>query len=145
VPEIGALGDAGDSAHERLVVVETRRILGADVPALHVTAVRVPIFVGTCLSVVIESDGPIPVEEVGAALRGAPGVLLHDGEMACPTPRGVVGSPATHVGRLRGDPTVPHGVALWVTLDTLAKGRAVNAVQIAELLVRDHLPACNSV
>jgi aspartate-semialdehyde dehydrogenase len=46
---------------------------------------------------------------------------------------------------LRGDPTVPHGVALWVTLDTLAKGRAVNAVQIAELLVRDHLPACSSV
>jgi aspartate-semialdehyde dehydrogenase len=145
VPEIGPLDDVGVSTHERLVAEETGRILGADVPPLHVTAVRVPIFVGTCLSVVIESEGPIPVEEVAAALRGAPGILMHEGEMPCPTPRGVVGSSATHIGRLRGDPTVPNGVALWVALDTLAKGRAVNAVQIAELLVRDHLPACNSV
>ena len=145
VPVIGALDGAGMSGHERLVMAETRRILGAEVPPLHVTAVRVPIFVGTCLSVVVESDGPMPAEEVSAALRGAPGILLHEGDGANPTPRGVAGSPATHIGRVREDPTVPHGVALWITIDTLAKGRAVNAVQIAELLVRDHLLECSSV
>jgi aspartate-semialdehyde dehydrogenase len=144
VPEIGALGDDGVSAHERLVTEETTRILGAEMPPLHVTAVRVPIFVGTCLSLVVESDGPIPLEEVAAALRSAPGILLHEGTLPQPTPRGVSGSSATHVGRLRADPTVPHGVALWVTIDTLAKGRATNAVQIAELLARDRLLECSS-
>ena len=144
VPAVGALDGLGTSTHERHVEEEARRVLGPDVPALHVTAVRVPIFVGTCLSLVVESEGPMPVAEVATALRGAPGILLHEGEAAYPTPREIAGSPATHVGRLRADPTVPHGVAVWITLDTLAKGRAVNAVQIGELIARDHLAECSS-
>lgn len=139
IPEIGRLDEMGVSAHERQVAAEAERVLGPGLPSLMLTAVRVPIFVGTAISLVIESDGPMSAIDVSEALRNAPGVLLHEGEDPSPTPRDVAGSPATHVGRVREDPTVPHGVALWIAMDSLAKGRAVNAVQITELIARDHL------
>jgi aspartate-semialdehyde dehydrogenase len=74
---------------------------------------------------------------VAEVLRPAPGLFLHGAdEGAFVTLRGVAGSSATHVGRLRDDPSVPHGVQCWVAIDAVVKGRALNAVQVGELLVR---------
>ena len=74
---------------------------------------------------------------VADVLRPAPGILLHErqDERALSL-RAVVGSEATHVGRLRDDPSVRNGVSLWVVIDSIVKGRALNAVQVGERLVR---------
>jgi aspartate-semialdehyde dehydrogenase len=75
--------------------------------------------------------------DVAAVLRPAPGILLHGAAEASATSlRAVVGSEATHVGRLRDDRSVRHGVSLWIAIDSVVKGRALNAVQIGEHLVR---------
>ena len=138
VPQVGAFEPSGATAHEAQVVAELGKVLGAAAPPLAVCAVRVPVMAGVGLAVSIESDTPMPVADVATVLRPAPGVLLHAGEeRALATLREVVGSEATHVSRLRVDASVPHGVACWVAIDSVVKGRALNAVQVAELLVRD--------
>jgi aspartate-semialdehyde dehydrogenase len=72
-----------------------------------------------------------------SAVPDRAGCLHEDGDVVTlPTPADVVGSQATHVARLRRDDTVPHGLALWVALDSIEKGAALNAVQIAEILIR---------
>jgi aspartate-semialdehyde dehydrogenase len=74
---------------------------------------------------------------VADVLRPAPGILLHGRDDERPLSlRAVVGSDATHVGRLRDDPSVRHGVSCWTVMDSIVKGRALNAVQVAEHLVR---------
>lgn len=140
VPQLGALEPGGASAHETAVAAEVARILGDPSLALHVTTVRVPAFFGVGLSVLVETEGPMAPDDAAAVLRPAPGVLLHD-DPSDPyaTFADVAGSAATHVGRVRRDPTVEHGLALWAVIDSIVKGAALNAVQVAEILVRDHL------
>jgi aspartate-semialdehyde dehydrogenase len=118
-------------------VAELEKVLGDSLPPLAVTAVRVPAFVGIGLSVTLESEEPMTASSVGEALRPAPGILLHErqDERALSL-RAVVGSDATHVGRLRDDPSVRNGVNLWVVIDSIVKGRALNALQIGERLIR---------
>jgi aspartate-semialdehyde dehydrogenase len=99
--------------------------------------VRVPVFVGHSEAVNIEFEQPISDDEARAILREAPGVLVIDkrepgGYM---TPVECVGDYATFVSRIRVDPTVENGLALWVVSDNLRKGAALNAVQIAESLI----------
>jgi aspartate-semialdehyde dehydrogenase len=97
-------------------------------------------FFGLGLSVVLETEQPLSADDAVELLRPAPGVLLHaSAEDAYPTPVEVTGSAATHVGRIRTDPSVENGLALWISLDNVGKGSALNAVEIAELLARDHL------
>ena len=115
-----------------------RKILDHPALSLQVTAVRVPMFFGMGASVMVELERPLDRAAASAVLRSARGLLMHeDGDVVTlPTPADVVGSQATHVARLRRDDTVPHGLALWVALDSIEKGAALNAVQIAEILIR---------
>ncbi|WP_421996927.1 aspartate-semialdehyde dehydrogenase [Reyranella sp.] len=120
----------GYSEEEVKLREESRKIL--EIPGLPVagTCVRVPVYTGHSLSINAEFDRALPPAEALAILRDAPGVALSD----VPTPLEATGRDAVLVGRVRVDPTVKHGLALFVTGDNLRKGAALNAVQIAELL-----------
>lgn len=140
VPQVGGLTPNGESGYEAGVVEEVRRILAQPALPMLVTAVRVPAFFGIGLAVSLETSRSLAPEDAAAVLRPAPGVLLHDDPIRpYATLADTVGSGATHVGRLRRDPSVEHGLALWLAIDSIGKGAALNAVQVAELLVRDWL------
>ena len=94
---------------------------------------RVPAFTGHSLSINATFEQPLSPTQATELLAGAPGVVLHD----LPTPLGATGIDETLVGRIRRDPTVPHGLALFVAGDNLRKGAALNAVQIAEELLAE--------
>lgn len=135
IPQVDDFVPGGRTRAEWEIERQTRQLLGhADLP-LVVTCVQVPTFYGQAYSVLVETERPLDLESARALLRVAPGVLLAD-EDTYPTLADVVGSDATHVGRLRDDSTVPHGLALWAVIDGLRKGGATNAVQIAELALR---------
>ena len=105
---------------------------------------RVPVRIGHSEAVNIEFHKPITVEQARAALGRAPGIVLVDDYAKGEVPLALrcEGRDETFVGRVRRDPTVPHGLNLWVVADNLRKGAATNAVQIAEVLVeRGWLPA----
>jgi aspartate-semialdehyde dehydrogenase len=123
-------GDEGWTDEELKLRNESRKIL--EIPGLKVagTCVRVPVYTGHSLSVHAEFDRPISVARAKALLAAAPGVELLD----VPTPLEAAGRDACYVGRIRRDPTVDHGLVLFVANDNLRKGAALNAVQIAELL-----------
>jgi aspartate-semialdehyde dehydrogenase len=138
VPQVGTVEVDGITSHERAVVVEVRKVLGlAELPML-VTAVRAPMFFGMGASITVELERPLDRVAATALLRAAPGLFVHDDREAVgvPTPADVVGSQATHVGRLRADPSVANGLALWIAFDSIEKGAALNAVQIGEILMR---------
>jgi len=103
--------------------------------------VRVPVFVGHSEAVNVELESPLSAEEARAILDEAPGVVVVDRREAGGyiTPTEAAGEYAVFVSRIREDPTVPHGLNLWVVSDNLRKGAALNAVQIAECLVEDGL------
>ncbi len=109
---------------------ETRKIL--EIPDLPVsgTCVRVPVYTGHSLSINAEFARPLSVERARELLRSAPGVEVVD----VPTPLMAAGKNPSFVGRIRSDPTVAHGLVLFVSNDNLRKGAALNAVQVAELL-----------
>jgi aspartate-semialdehyde dehydrogenase len=135
LPMAGSLLDdeSGETDEERKLRNESRKIL--DVPDLLVsgTCVRVPVFTGHSLSINAEFAAPLPVARALELLRGAAGVEVAD----IPTPLQAAGADPSYVGRLRQDEGVPdlRGLALFVSNDNLRKGAALNAVQIAELLV----------
>lgn len=140
VPHAGDALAGGTSSHEQQTITALRRLLDAPDLAVSVTRVRVPLFYGTGLAVNVETEVHLTAAQAREGLRTAPGVLLQD-EIAAgeyPTPAEVVGQDATVVGRIREDET-RNVLDLWLAIDNLRKGSAVNAVQIAELLIRDYL------
>ncbi|WP_380877242.1 aspartate-semialdehyde dehydrogenase [Sphingomonas sp. DBB INV C78] len=140
IPHIDVFLDDGYTKEEWKMVVETKKILD---PKIKVTAtcVRVPVFVGHSESINIEMEEELSAEDAQKILREAPGVMLVDKREngGYVTPIECVGDFATFVSRVREDPTVENGLALWCVSDNLRKGAALNAVQIAELLGRRHL------
>ncbi|MGB3809414.1 MAG: aspartate-semialdehyde dehydrogenase [Parvibaculum sp.] len=135
IPHIDVFMEDGYTKEEWKMVVETKKILD---PKIKVTAtcVRVPVFVGHSESLNIEFENPISDEEAREILREAPGCLVVDKreDGGYVTPLECVGDFATYISRIRSDPTVDNGLAMWVVSDNLRKGAALNAVQIAEIL-----------
>jgi aspartate-semialdehyde dehydrogenase len=133
LPFAGKLvGDgSGETDEEQKLRNESRKIL--EIPDLPVsgTCVRVPVFTGHSMSINAEFAGPLSPQRATELLAGAPGVALAD----IPTPLLAAGKDPSYVGRIRRDPTVANGLALFVSNDNLRKGAALNAVQIAELLL----------
>jgi aspartate-semialdehyde dehydrogenase len=131
VPLNYKLGEDGYTEEEAKLRDETRKIL--EIPGLPVsgTCVRVPVFTGHSLSINAEFERPISAADALDLLGRAPGVVLAE----VPNPLAATGQDPVFVGRVRSDPTVAHGLALFVTGDNLRKGAALNAVQIAEVLV----------
>ena len=140
IPHIDSFMDDGSTREEWKMVVETRKIMAAEIE-VTATCVRVPVFVGHSEAINIEFESPLSVAEAQRILREAPGVMLVDKreDGGYVTPIECVGEYATYVSRVRKDPTVPHGLNLWCVSDNLRKGAALNAVQIAELVGRRRL------
>src|SRR4029077_20693311 len=140
IPHIDAFMDDGSTKEEWKMAVETRKILDPDI-ALTATCVRVPVFIGHAEAVNVEFARPLSEARARAALQDAPGVVVldHRADGGYVTPAEAVGEDAVYVSRIRRDPTVTHGLNLWVVSDNLRKGAALNAVQIAEILVAEHL------
>ena len=131
VPLNYVVGEDGYTEEELKLRDESRKIL--DLPNLPVsgTCVRVPVFTGHSLSINAEFEQPLSVADAVALLGAAPGVVLED----VPNPLAATGQDPVFVGRIRPDPTVAHGLALFVVGDNLRKGAALNAVQIAEVML----------
>ena len=140
IPHIDDFMDDGATKEEWKLVVETRKILDGDIK-LVATCVRVPVFVGHSEAVHVELAKPLAPDDARELLRESPGLLVIDSheDGGYMTPLESVGEYATYVSRIRNDPTVKNGLALWVVSDNLRKGAALNAVQIAELLISKHL------
>jgi aspartate-semialdehyde dehydrogenase len=140
IPHIDSFLDDGFTKEEWKMVVETKKILDPKIKVVA-TCVRVPVFVGHSEAVHVEFEDEISAKKAQSILREAPGVMLVDKreDGGYVTPVECVGEYATYVSRVREDPTVDNGLALWVVADNLRKGAALNAVQIAELLGRRHL------
>ena len=140
IPHIDVFLDSGYTKEEWKMMVETQKILDPDIQ-VTATCVRVPVFVSHSEAVNLEFEKPITAEKARALLREAPGVLVvdkrEDGGYA--TPIECAGEDATYVSRIRKDPTVEHGLSLWIVADNLRKGAALNAVQIAESLINRKL------
>jgi aspartate-semialdehyde dehydrogenase len=122
------------------MVAETKKILDPRIK-LVATCVRVPVFVSHSEAVSVEFENPISADEAREILREAPGCLVVDKreDGGYVTPYEAAGEDATYVSRIREDPTVDNGLMLWVVSDNLRKGAALNAVQIAEVLVNRKL------
>lgn len=135
IPQIGDFLDDGATTEEAKMWNETHKILDPSI-RLNVTCVRAPVFVGHSLSVNLEFDSPLDADDARELLRDAPGVSVVDKQEdgGYVTPIEAVGEFNVFVSRIRNDPTVEHGLSMWVVADNLRKGAALNAVQIAQLL-----------
>lgn len=140
IPQIDSFMEDGATKEEWKMKVETKKIFGSDKIAVEATCVRVPVFNAHSEAVNVEFEKPISVAQARAALEKAEGVLLLDRpkEMVFATPSEVSAQDPVFVSRLRKDESVKNGLSLWVVADNLKKGAALNAVQIAEVLVRDY-------
>lgn len=138
LPHIDDFLPSGYTKEEMKMVNETRKIMGDQSIGVSATTVRVPVFVSHAESINIETEKKLSVEETRAILSTAPGVQLFDDPSRgiYPLQLDTVGTDAVFVGRIREDESIPKGLNLWVVADNLRKGAALNAVQIAEELVR---------
>ncbi|WP_315926337.1 aspartate-semialdehyde dehydrogenase [Mesorhizobium sp. SP-1A] len=136
IPHIDVFMEDGSTKEEWKMVAETKKMLD---PKIKVTAtcVRVPVFIGHSEAVNLEFEEPITADEAREILREAPGCLVVDKHEngGYITPIESAGEDATYISRIREDQTVDNGLNLWIVSDNLRKGAALNAVQIAELLI----------
>lgn len=138
IPKIDVFMEDGATKEEWKMTVETKKILDPSIK-LFATCARVPVFVGHCVAAHLELEDELDAEEARDLLRAAPGLMVIDrtdeDDPAFVTPIESVGEFATFVSRIRNDPTVENGLAMWIVSDNLRKGAALNTVQIAEVLV----------
>jgi len=137
IPHIDVFLDDGSTKEEWKMVAETKKIMHAPQVEVHATCVRVPVLRCHSEAINVEFTGPVTLDEARAALASADGITVFDDPVNAeyPMPALLEQTDDTYIGRLRVDPTVPSGIAMWVVADQLRKGAALNTVQIAELLL----------
>lgn len=140
IPQIDVFMEDGFTKEEWKMMVETKKILDPRIK-LVATCVRVPVFVSHSEAVTLELESPLSAEEAQEILREAPGCLVIDKHEpgGYITPYEATGEDATYISRIREDATVENGLAMWIVSDNLRKGAALNAVQIAEVLINRKL------
>ncbi len=141
LPHIDIFLENGYTKEEMKMVNETRKILDDASIGITATTVRVPVFIGHSESVNIETEKKLSAEEVRDILSVAPGVKVLDDPVneVYPVPVGCSGQDDVFVGRIREDESIPNGINMWIVSDNLRKGAALNAVQIAEVLIREYI------
>ncbi len=142
VPHIDVFQDNRYTKEEMKMVWETRKIMGDESIAVNPTAVRIPAFFGHSEAVHLETREKISAKQVIELLREAPGVEVIDGVDTGQYPTAVTdasGNDPVYVGRIREDISHPTGIDLWIVADNIRKGAALNSVQIAEILAKNHL------
>jgi aspartate-semialdehyde dehydrogenase len=140
IPHIDVFMDDGFTKEEWKMAAETRKILDPDINVVA-HCVRVPVFIGHAEAVFVETNKPIDEQGARDVLSAFPGVVVvdHRESGGYVTPQECAGEDAVYISRLRLDPTVKNGLVFWCVSDNLRKGAALNAVQIAETLVENHL------
>jgi aspartate-semialdehyde dehydrogenase len=140
IPQIDAFMEDGSTKEEWKMMVETKKILDPKIK-VHATCVRVPTLVGHAEAVTLELEQPLDEVEARRLLAATPGILVVDRRElgGYVTPKEIVGQDAVFVSRVRVDPTVENGLSLWIVSDNLRKGAALNAVQIAEELIKGYI------
>lgn len=140
IPHIDVFMEDGFTKEEWKMTVETKKILDPNID-LTATCVRVPVFVGHSEAVNVEFENAISADQARDILREAPGLLVVDKREpgGYITPFEATGEDATYISRIREDKTVKNGLAFWCVSDNLRKGAALNAIQIAEVLVNRKL------
>ena len=140
IPQIDKFMDDGSTKEEWKMVVETKKILDSEIDVIA-TCVRVPVFVGHGEAVHVEFENAIDEDAARAALDAAPGVVVvdHRTDQGYVTPEESATEDDVYVSRIRRDPSVENGLAMWVVSDNLRKGAALNTVQIAEALIARRL------
>jgi aspartate-semialdehyde dehydrogenase len=135
IPLAGSVQEGGYTSEEWKFLRESRKILHAPDLRVTTTCVRVPVYVGHAVAVNAQFSRLLPREEAIELLSVAPGVQLVDNGDGHPTPLEAAGIDPVLVGRVREDPSQARTLDLWITGDNLRKGAALNAVQLAELLL----------
>jgi aspartate-semialdehyde dehydrogenase len=135
IPQIGGFDDDAYTSEEMKMLHETRKIFDDESIQVTSTCVRIPVYVGHSEVLSVEFETPMSPAEAIEILQEAPGVEVFDKDGTYPTPINAVGKDAVFVGRIRKDLVFENGLALWIVADNLRKGAALNAVQIAELLL----------
>ena len=138
IPHIDSFLENGYTKEEMKLANETRKIMGDDSIKITATAVRVPVFRCHSESLNVETEKKLTADEARAVLSAAPGVVIYDapGKNIYPLPVDVADKDETYVGRIREDESAENGINMWIAADNLRKGAALNAVQIAEHLIR---------
>jgi aspartate-semialdehyde dehydrogenase len=141
LPHIDVFLDNGYTKEEVKMSNETKKIMGDDSIAVTATCVRVPVFGGHSESVNIETEKKLSAREARALLEKAPGVTVVDEVAHNKYPLAIdsIGKDDVFVGRIRDDETIENGLNMWIVADNIRKGAATNAVQIAEILIREYL------
>jgi aspartate-semialdehyde dehydrogenase len=141
LPQIDVFLDNGYTKEEMKMVNETKKIMNDPTIAVTATTVRVPVFYAHSEAVNIETEKKITADEVRKLLASAPGVRVVDNprERLYPLAIDAAGRDETLVGRIREDESIPNGINMWVVSDNIRKGAALNAVQIAEILIQKYL------
>ncbi|MEJ2635938.1 MAG: Asd/ArgC dimerization domain-containing protein [Calditrichia bacterium] len=141
LPHIDVFNSNGYTKEEMKMIFETRKIMGLPELAITATTVRVPVKTGHSESVNLEFEHPFELEEIYRLLKEAPGIVVQDepDKNSYPMPILAEDRDEVFVGRIRRDESIKNGLNLWIVADNLRKGAATNAVQIAELLVRQNL------
>ncbi len=143
IPHIDLFTESGYTKEEVKVIQETRKIMGLPQLKITATAVRVPVFHCHSESVNVETERRLSPAEARDILRRSPGIIVVDdpGEQLYPMSIDVAGTDAVFVGRIRTDDSTENGLNLWVVADNLRKGAALNAVQIAEIVLAERFPS----
>lgn len=141
LPQIDVFLDSGYTKEEMKMVHETHKIFGDKEIGISATTVRVPVFRSHSESINVEFEKPISVEKARELLSAFPGVIVQDNpeEMVYPMPLYTSNKDEVFVGRIRKDMSVTSGLNLWVVGDQIRKGAALNALQIAEYMIKEHL------
>ena len=142
LPQIDVFQDNGYTKEEMKMVWETHKIMGDDSIKVNPTAVRVPVFYGHSEAVHIETRKKMSADQCSQLLAAAPGIVVMDERRDGGYPTAVTegaNSDPVYVGRIREDISHPRGLDLWVVADHVRKGAALNSIQIAELLIKNHL------
>jgi aspartate-semialdehyde dehydrogenase len=141
LPHIDTFLDNGYTKEEMKMVNETKKIMCDESIGVTATTVRVPVYYGHSESINIETEKKISATEVKQLLSNAPGVTVVDDPALSRYPLAIMaaGKDNTFVGRIREDESIANGINMWVVSDNLRKGAALNAVQIAEILIKDYL------
>jgi aspartate-semialdehyde dehydrogenase len=144
IPQIDDFLENGYTKEEMKMVWETKKILGDSTVMVNPTAVRVPVFFGHGEALHIETRQQISADEVKALLAQAPGLVVCENNEDFPTQIGdASGKDETYVGRIREDISHNNGINMWIVADNVRKGAATNSIQIAELLIKEHLSENN--
>ena len=139
IPQIDQFQDNGYTKEEMKMVWETQKILGDNSIQVNPTCVRIPVFYGHSEAVHIETAEPIEAAEVERLLSKAPGVKVFRGQKYPTAVTDSAGTDPVFVGRIRKDISHQNGINMWVVSDNVRKGAALNSIQIAEVLVAEHL------